>query len=80
MVAAAKRTAESVLTIENAFEIADVNVQLDITHTRDKDLDVYLMSPAIERRAVYRPEFHQNPCGDTDAALTTTQPYAPGSA
>lgn len=39
------RTTTSTLAIRDAFRIADVNVRLDITHPRDPDLDVFLITP-----------------------------------
>jgi VCBS repeat-containing protein len=36
---------DSTLTIPDSFNIHDLNVQLDITHTWDADLDVYLLGP-----------------------------------
>ncbi len=39
----------STLTIDDAFEILDLNVQLDIWHTWDADLDVFLISPSGTR-------------------------------
>lgn len=35
----------STLTISDTFDIHDLSVQLDITHTRVEDLDVYLLGP-----------------------------------
>ncbi|MCH8938489.1 MAG: proprotein convertase P-domain-containing protein, partial [Gemmatimonadetes bacterium] len=35
----------STLTISDSFNILDLNVQLDISHTWDEDLDVYLLGP-----------------------------------
>ena len=35
----------STINVPDAMTIVDVNVQLNISHTRDQDLDVYLMSP-----------------------------------
>ncbi|MHB8897479.1 MAG: Ig-like domain-containing protein, partial [Thermoguttaceae bacterium] len=39
------RTIRSELVISDPFQIADLNVELSISHTRDADLDVYLISP-----------------------------------
>jgi serine/threonine protein kinase/tetratricopeptide (TPR) repeat protein/streptogramin lyase/subtilisin-like proprotein convertase family protein len=36
---------ESTLTIADAVEIRDLNVTLDISHTYDEDLDVFLIAP-----------------------------------
>lgn len=38
-------TTTSTVSIADGFLIADVNVQLDITHPRDPDLDVFLVAP-----------------------------------
>ena len=38
-------TITSTLSVPDALTIDDVNVQLDITHTNDQDLDVYLIAP-----------------------------------
>lgn len=38
-------TIYSSLTVPDSFEIKDVNVVLDITHTHDNDLEVYLVAP-----------------------------------
>lgn len=39
------RITNSTMMIPESFEILGLNVQLDITHTADIDLDVYLLSP-----------------------------------
>jgi subtilisin-like proprotein convertase family protein len=41
-----KGTTISTLVITDSLTIIDLNVSLSITHTRDSDLDVYLISPA----------------------------------
>ena len=38
-------TVMSTLTVADSFTIADINVTLDIIHTRDKDLDIFLIGP-----------------------------------
>lgn len=38
-------TITSTLTVPNEFEISDVNVEIDITHATDQDLDVFLIAP-----------------------------------
>ncbi len=38
-------TTTSTISVPTAMEILDVNVQLDISHRRDQDLDIYLRSP-----------------------------------
>jgi len=38
-------TTTSTINVPDAMNILDVNVQLNISHTRDQDLDVYLRSP-----------------------------------
>ncbi len=38
-------TVESTLTVADSFSILDLNVRLSIAHTRDTDLDVYLVAP-----------------------------------
>lgn len=38
-------TTTSIVTIQEPFQIADLNVRLDITHPRDPDLDVFLIAP-----------------------------------
>jgi subtilisin-like proprotein convertase family protein len=38
-------TITSTITIANSFLVADVNVRLDINHTYDRDLDVFLLGP-----------------------------------
>ncbi len=42
-------TTTSTIAVPSAMTIADVNVQLSISHTRDQDLDVYLISPSGTR-------------------------------
>jgi subtilisin family serine protease/subtilisin-like proprotein convertase family protein len=39
-------TSNSVLTISQSLEIADLDVELDITHSWDSDLRIYLISPS----------------------------------
>jgi hypothetical protein len=38
-------TMTSILSVPDAVTIDDVNVTLDISHTSDQDLDVYLIAP-----------------------------------
>ena len=38
-------TVTSTLTIPDSLTIDDVNVELDITHSSDQDLDVFLIAP-----------------------------------
>src|SRR3972149_8014314 len=42
-------TVASTLSVPDAVSIADINVTLDITHTNDADMDVYLRAPAGTR-------------------------------
>src|SRR4051812_41608651 len=44
----------STLTVPTPLIIGDVNVQLDLDHTFDSDLDVFLRSPAGTRVALFR--------------------------
>lgn len=39
------RTTGSELVVNDPFRIGDLNVEVNISHTRDADLDVYLVSP-----------------------------------
>src|SRR5262249_596819 len=43
----------STLTVPNPLIIGDLNVQLDLDHTFDSDLDVFLRSPAGTRIALF---------------------------
>ncbi len=44
-----RSTTTSTIAVPSAMTIEDVNVQLNISHTRDQDLDVYLISPSGTR-------------------------------
>ena len=42
-------TTNFTLTVPDSITVADINVQLDISHRRDQDLDVYLIAPDLTR-------------------------------
>jgi len=48
-------TFTSTIDITNAISILDLNIQLDIEHTRDGDLDVLLISEAGTRVSICDP-------------------------
>ncbi len=48
-----KTTITSTILVPDGFTIFDVDVALDITHTNDADLDVYLIAPSGTRVALF---------------------------
>ena len=44
-----RSTIESSLFVPDSLTIGDIDVELDISHTRDQDLDVYLIAPDLTR-------------------------------
>ena len=48
-----KTTITSTILVPDGFSILDVDVTLNITHTNDADLDVYLIGPTGSRVALF---------------------------
>jgi len=75
-------TVTSTIEITDAFTIMDINIQLDIDHSRDADLDVYLVSASGTRIQLFT-DVGGNGDGfngtilDDDAATSITAGSAP---
>ena len=77
-------TVNSTLDVFDNGAIIDVNVSLDITHTRDSDLDVYLISPDSTRVELFTDvgssgDNFSNTILDDEASVSITSGTAPFS-
>ena len=75
-------TITSTLTIDESFVIADLNVQISISHTYDSDLDVYLFAPDFTRIELFTDvggsgDGFSGLVLDDEAATSITQGAAP---
>jgi hypothetical protein len=74
----------STITISDTFTILDINVRLNITHTRDSDLRVFLKSPSGTTIELFNAvggsgENFQNTTFDDEATTSITAGAAPFS-
>jgi subtilisin-like proprotein convertase family protein len=75
-------TVNSTINVTESFSMVDINIQLNISHTRDSDLDVFLVSASGTRIELFTDvggdgDNFSNTVLDDDAATSITSAAAP---